>query len=579
MFPQDNFYGKNQVNFEKSLNLIAHRGPNSSNKIVDDHCILGFNRLSIVSPRNGTQPIYNETHDVVIACNGEIFNHKELNVLISDHKFATNSDCETLLHLYEEIGIKAFNKVCGQFAATIYDKRKDLVVLARDRFGINPLYYAVNTNHELVVASEVKAMLSLDPSLSNSLDRESLKQTLFLYGPTPPKTCFENIFQVPPGHVMVFDRKTGNVLTDERYWHLPDVTDKSLSEITSNLSRLLQQGVKKRLQGQQSSLGVYLSGGLDSSYVSAITKHFSKQMLHAFSVTFNNAKYDESPLQQIVVRHLGLKHHSIKTNDDSYFTYLADVIWHTESPIIRTAPIPLYLLSRSVQMQELKYVLCGEGADEILLGYPVFREGKCSVEDKAPSLAALDKMIPGAESATQLVSNFSFQICKEFEVAPQSMRCKQLMEIYSKLSRYLLVSQGDRMSMSHGIEQRFPFLDEDVFDLLFSVPESIFVQEFMDKKMLRLLAADLLPSEIVMRNKQGYIAPMSSAMYTSSYFSKLISTYLDEKVIQRKMYFNPSFIKNLCVKFDLHELSESESIGLLFALTTQMLDEKFFPVL
>ena len=458
-----------QFNFKKALITMAHRGPDSATELLQENALLGFNRLSIVGIDNGSQPLTNEDSTIFLLCNGEIYNYLELKKkLKQNHKFKTISDCETILHLYEEDLDIFASKLNGQFAFVIYDNNRKQIVLGRDRFGINPLYYAKDQSC-IFVASEIKAILALDRGISSSLDPVGLKETLYLYGPTPPRTCFKNIFQVEPGKVITIDINKNEVVKNKRYWKFPRKKTYEIKVIKKEFRRLLIKAVEKRAQGDTSYSAIYLSGGLDSASVAYLLSN-EEQIPQAFSIKFKDAEFDESPYQREVSKSLEIPLYSV-VGDEVFNANLFQSIWHIEHPLLRTAPLALYSLSQLAPNHGNKFVCCGEGADEMLLGYPVFFKHLSSVEDKIIDYSKLENLFINKEISGQaMVNNLIKKIAKSWKLKPESIRLKQMVEIQTKLTRYLLVQQGDRQSMSHGVEQRFPFLDEKLMNFIFSIP-------------------------------------------------------------------------------------------------------------
>lgn len=562
--------------FKMALSLTSHRGPDSSNELFLENAFLGFNRLSIVGAKNGYQPFSNEDSTIFLLCNGEIYNYVKLRKeLKGTHNFITDSDCEIILHLYEEDPENFTSRLRGQFSFMIFDKNKNQLTFGRDRFGINPLYYSVGKS-KVFVASEVKSLLALDKSISESLDPLGLKETLYLYGPTPPRTCFKNVSQVEPGHVITFDLISHRIEKNKQYWNIPKEDDRNLDKVEKQFCKLLKRAVKKRLQGDKSNPGIYLSGGLDSASVATLLVNLKKSPL-CFSIEFLDKKFDESKYQKLVADSLRLSLFSV-VGERVFDSDLHQAIWHIEHPLIRTAPISMYSLSQLASGHDCKYVCCGEGADEILLGYPVFARNLCSIEDKISEYSELEKLFKHREiTGKKLVYDQITDSAKKFNIPSNSIRNKQLVEIQTKLSRYLLVQQGDRLSMSHGIEQRFPFLDEDLIDFIFSLPIDWFEKHCMNKQLLRTYISDFLPKSICSRKKQGYLAPMGKQLYDSSCFSELVKLTKTSKFVDIiGNYYEPSKVEKLIQGFKKKTLSDVDAIGILFVISTYILHDQFF---
>lgn len=565
-----------QSRFRKALSLTAHRGPDSSNELFIKDALLGFNRLSIVGAKNGSQPFQNENSTVFLLCNGEIYNYKSLKKELKNvHSFSTDSDCEIILHLYEEDPVNFSSKLRGQFSFVIFDRNRKRLVLGRDRFGINPLYYAIKKSR-VFVASEVKSMLALDESISVSLDPVGLKETFFLYGPTPPRTCFKNVFQVEPGHVVTFDLVTNRIAENKRFWNLPKKNYSDFEMIENQFSKLLRRAVELRLQGDKLNPGVYLSGGLDSASVATLLVSLGKSP-QCFSIKFLDEKFDESSFQRIVADCFQLSLSST-IGENVFDSNLLQAIWHIEHPLIRTAPVPMYSLSQLTRYHDCSYVCCGEGADEVLLGYPIFMKNLCSIEDKISEYSKLERLFKFEKiTGKKLVQDQVLNTARELKVHPKSIRNKQLVEIQTKLSRYLLVQQGDRLSMSHGVEQRFPFLDEELVDFLFSIPTKWFADNCMNKQLLRTQMHDLMPKCISSRKKQGYLAPMAQQLYDSPIFFELVKHQKKVKFANTlKMYFSSTEVEKLIERYKENTLTDTEACGILFVVTTYILHKQFY---
>ncbi|MDR2410493.1 MAG: asparagine synthase (glutamine-hydrolyzing) [Bacteroidales bacterium] len=565
-----------QSRFKKALSLTTHRGPDSSNEIFLQNAFLGFNRLSIVGEKNGSQPFSNEDSTVFLLCNGEIYNYKNLRQeLKCVHNFSTDSDCEIILHLYEEDSKNFSSKLRGQFSFVIFDRNKNKLVFGRDRFGINPLYYS-SWKSGILVSSEIKSLLALDKSISKSLDPIGLKETFYLYGPTPPRTCFNNVFQVEPGHVITIDLVTNAIVKNKCYWSFPKEDDLKLDGVKKKFSKLLKRAVELRLQSDKSNFGVYLSGGLDSSSIVTLLVKVG-ELPQCFSIKFLNEELDESKHQETVTRLFELPLFSV-IGENVFDSFVTQSIWHIEHPLIRTAPVPMYGLSQLVRNHDCKYVYCGEGADEILLGYPVFIYNLCSIEDKISEYSKLENLFKYKRiTGKKLVRDQIVNTAKKFNIPSDSTRNKQLVEIQTKLSRYLLVQQGDRLSMSHGVEQRFPFLDEDFVDFLFSIPLDWFKNNCMNKQLLRKYIRNLVPENISSRKKQGYLAPMDQQLYSSPFFSELIEQTGNNEFIRIvNKYFDVREFMKLVEGFKARTLSDIETIGILLVLSTYILHIQFF---
>lgn len=555
-----------------ALDLLCHRGPDQQKIIEVPNGYIGFNRLKIVGGTNAIQPFISEDGNVCLVCNGEIYNHEDLKkILKKHHAFKTKSDCEVILYLYEELGENIFPLLKGQFAVVIYDWNKKIVLAGRDRFGINPLFYAVNKGN-IVFASEIKAILSLLKG-APKLNILSLYQTFTLYGVTPPYSIFQEVCQVPPASFVTFGFQTLKLET-RKYWHFSDVKRKkatmNFGDQIEELDVLLKQAVKRRLQGAGIP-GFYLSGGLDSSTIAWYLTALSEIKPFGFGIQFKNEAFNESVYQNLVIDMLKVPFFTVTGDGTEIYKYLYKTIWHTESPLSRLAPIPMYILSKRVNEKGLKYILCGEGADEILAGYPIFSEGISSIESKMELKHVINVFSHEVKKTIlNYTQEFALQM-REKNKRLSELTQSQIIETETKLSRYLLAGQGDRVSMAHSVEQRFPFLDEDLVDFILSQPDAFRMFNTQGKYGLKKLMVTRLPRQIIDRKKQGYLSPdMLMLPNSETKQGKELYSLLSDKMIMHTGYFDKRIVKNLTEKFFRHTLNTFEQSVFLFALTTQI---------
>ena len=323
---------------------------------------MGCARLSIIDLSTGQQPICNEDRSLWIVFNGEIFNYVELRAELVQrgHVFSTQTDTEVILHLFEELGPACLERLNGQFAIAIWDTKQETLFLARDRLGIRPLFYAP-LPQGLAFGSEIKAIL-LDPRVQTRLDPYALAQTFTFWAPLAPRTVFQGIEELRPGHYMQVDR-TGRTIS--RYWHLefPPAGEEaqiSEAEAADQLRELLSDATRLRLRADV-TVGSYLSGGLDSTYIAGLIRHHTPDALCTFSIAFENAAYDESHYQELATAFLKTDHRRAYCEDMDVGRIFPHVVWHTEAPLLRTSPAPMYLLSKLVRDNGIKVVLTGEG--------------------------------------------------------------------------------------------------------------------------------------------------------------------------------------------------------------------------
>jgi asparagine synthase (glutamine-hydrolysing) len=618
---------------ERMVASIRHRGPDGQGFHLGPGVALGHARLSIIDLAGGQQPLSNEDGTVWVTFNGEIFNFVELReeLIARGHVFHTHSDTETIVHLYEESGpacVEAFN---GDFAFAIWDQRRQRLLLARDRLGVRPLYFTFQ-DEALVFASEMKALFQF-PGVSRELDPVALDQTFTFWFPLAPRTPFRGIHELPPGHVLIAQGRDVNV---RPYWRLsfpaaaeegPATTEQE-EALAEELRELLIDATRIRLRADV-PVGAYLSGGLDSSITTALIRLFSPNRLRTFSVGFESAEFDESEYQQEVVRALRTEHQSTVCTGRNIAESFPDVIRHTERPILRTAPAPLFQLSRLVRESEFKVVMTGEGADEILAGYDLFKEAKIrrfwarqpQSKWRPLLLRRLYPYLAGVQGQPQAYLQAFFQTgitdpadpffshrprwnmtarTREFfsdelraaldgHDAVEELRGTlpvefgswhplsqaQYLEAAYLLPGYILSSQGDRVAMAHAVEGRFPFLDHRVAELAARIPARLRLKGLTEKHMLRKSAGRYLPAVIARRPKQPYRAPDSQ-----SFFGPRAPEYVEELLspaaITRAGYFEPGAVEKLVRKCrGQAAVGFRENMALVGILSVQLLDHLF----
>ena len=353
---------KNKENQIKKMNdRIIHRGPESEGTYIDENIALGHRRLAIIDLKTGNQPIYNEDESMVIIFNGEIYNYKEIKEELKNHTFKTNSDTEMLIHGYEEWGVELLQKLRGMFAIAIYDKKKKELFLARDHFGIKPLYYYNNNNNTMLFSSEIKAFLD-HPDFKKELNEEMLGAYLTFSFIPGPKTIFKNVYKLKPGHYMLINVETREYKIEQYFDMKFSNTDESFESISNQISEAMKESVKYHLISDV-EVGSFLSSGIDSSYLVSLAKPDK-----TYTVGFTNKKYSEIDNAKELCQMLGINNTSAIITKEEYMNVLDDVYYHLDEPTSDACSIAVYFLSQMAS-KDLKVVLSGEGADELFGGY------------------------------------------------------------------------------------------------------------------------------------------------------------------------------------------------------------------
>ncbi len=608
---------------------LQHRGPDETGAYVDDWIGLTHSRLSIIDLSSGSQPIHNEDKSIWIVFNGEVFNYPEIrdSLIKRGHKFYTTTDTEVILHLYEEKKEKCLEDLNGQFAFVIWNAVKKEFFAARDRVGILPFFYKVESE-KFLFASEAKAIIEISQS-QNKLDPISLDQIFTFWTPLPGRTAFNNINELSPGHYLTFS--PDKTMTINRYWS-PSYNqeqvreDKSISDFTNEISDLMKDSIRIRLRADV-PVGSYLSGGLDSSGITAFVKNYFNNDLRTFGITFQEESFDESNFQNLMINHLNTNHSEVHATNEDIGKYFSDIIYYGEKPIIRAAPVPLYLLSEKVRGDGFKVVLTGEGADEIFGGYNIFKETKVrkfwSVDPESklrPKL--LQKLYPyifkdkrlaqtlqaffkfGIEDPanpffshivrwnnnTRLKNFFSDELKMQIgsynayddlkNILPKDfdkwdyVYKAQYLEIITFMSGYLLSSQGDRMSMANSVELRVPYLDHRIIEYMATVPSRFKIRGLNEKYLLKKVFKDLLPQQIVYRAKNPYRAPIRNSFFNNKFLE--LQSLLSEKQIDDAGVFDSEKVNMLLKKAERTEtLSELDNMALAGIISTQFLHNHF----
>lgn len=559
---------------------IIHRGPDASGFVITPNAGIGFRRLSIIDLQTGNQPLANEDESLVLTCNGEIYNYPALRdeLLQKGHKFRTKTDVEVLLHQYEEEGPAFLNRVNGQFACAIYSHKDRSLFLARDQFGICPLYYAV-VDGLLIYASEIKAILE-HPLVPREVDLTGLDQVLSLPGTISPRTMFQGIRSLPPGNYL--EARNENVKVTE-YWDLdyPILHEADRDEpeeyYAETLRNLLEQSVRYRLQADV-PVGFFLSGGLDSSLIAAMIRRVSPgTQRHSFSICFSDERICESKYQRLMSHSVNSIHHEIEFDEGDIAERLGDVVYHSESPLKETYNTASLALSKKTRESGVTVVLNGEGSDELFAGYVGYRFDKHRGAARTRDLDTvfgdeLREKLWGDRTLCYEKDEYAFREVKcmlyaeslserldEFECANfpvintdrvrgrHPVHKRSYLDFKLRLAGHLIADHGDRMAMANSIEARYPFLDIDLVEFCRKIPPDLKLKGFTEKSILKKAAEDLIPPAIIQREKFGFVAPGTPALLQQGI--EWVCDALSYDHIKKMGYFNPDTVEMLRAKY------------------------------
>ena len=574
----------------------------------------------------------NEDKTVWITFNGEIFNYIELreSLIKKGHRFHTESDTEVIVHLYEEKGEDCVHDLNGQWAFAIWDSNRQKLFLSRDRLGVRPLFYTTNKDGFLF-ASEIKSLFVL-PSVQREIDVNALDELFTFWVTLPPRTIFSGISELAPGHSLVLDRGEIKVRS---YWKLDynfSVRIENENEAANILLELLLDATRIRLRSDV-PVGAYLSGGLDSTVIAALVKKLGITHLKTFSVAFEDKEFDESHFQNEAIEFLKTEHSGILCSSQDIGRIFPEVIWHTEKPLLRTAPAPMFLLSKLVREQGYKVVLTGEGSDEVLGGYDIFKEAKirrfwAQYPDSRIRPILLRRLYPymkNLQSQPDAYLRAFFHVRKDDLASPffshlprwdmtsklkiffsretrdklkhhsmmgrldaelptdfgqwDSFSQSQYLEAAYLLPGYILSSQGDRMAMAHSVEGRYPFLDYRVVEFASRLSPQLKMKVLNEKYLLKVAAGDLIPRTIRDRSKQPYRAPDSRSFFGEGNDNSLME-YVEELLGPRSIteagLFDPGPVGKLISKVRAGQvIGVKDNMAFVGILSTQLVVDRF----
>jgi asparagine synthase (glutamine-hydrolysing) len=601
---------------------LIHRGPDGAGVLIDGSVGLGHRRLSIIDPDGGGQPMSNEDDSVWIAFNGEIYNHRELRPTLEElgHRYRSSSDTETIIHLYEEFGPRGVEKLRGMFAYAIWDSRRRRLVIARDRLGIKPLYYVVKGDGELYFASEIKALVE-GRAIRPELNYDALADYAANRSTSGEETLFRGVKRLLPGHTLTW--RDGEIEVD-RYWNLSfKKTDERLNETqyVERFGELFRECVKSHLMAD-APLGVFLSGGIDSSAIAAVMSGFVREPIKTFSVAFAERDSNELEYARAVARAFKTDHHEIVVSPEQFFDSLPALVYQEDEPIAHPSSVPLYFVS-DLAARRVKVALTGEGSDELLAGYNKYRVAIYNLLlgrgyerlTPAPLRGMVKRQIGKLNGASRarraLERTFLFLPAEIKDVyfdnfavySPSRQRRLFTAETYRRMrdrdpyrvslsyveqsgaettldkllaadmKTYLheLLMKQDQMSMAASLESRVPFLDHKLVEFAARMPDAMKLRGWTTKYVLRRAMRGVLPPEILTRKKMGFPTPVGR--WFRGPFRRVIDEYvLSERALARGV-FDPSYAREIVAR---HAAGENHTERLWMLVNFEIWQRRFF---
>ncbi len=616
----------------RMLARIQYRGPDESGIYINNNAAIGSVRLSIIDIQSGQQPLSSEDGKYQIVFNGEIFNYIELKSDLKSlgYSFRTESDTEVLLNAYLAYGSDCLNRLNGQFVFAIWNNELKELFIARDRVGIRPLFYTQTDDHSFLFGSEIKTLFE-HPGVKPEIDPVSMSQVFTFWSTITPRTIFRRIFELEPGHFMKISH--GKIMIHP-FWSLKFPVDKdsyfkgTINEAAEELELLLTDAARIRLRADV-QVAAYLSGGLDSSATTALIKKVAPETLQTFSIGFEDSEFDETPYQQEVSKYIGTRHTAFTCTRQDIGNYFPQVIWHSEIPILRTAPVPMFCLSKKVRENRIKVVITGEGSDEMLAGYDIFKEGIIREfwshqPDSKYRPLLLQKLYPylaqfQGKNKSMLKFFFGYQLqdtgspfyshilrwrntsniqnffsddlksqlngFDQYEdvrnMLPPGfdqynrLNKSQWLESSIFMSSYLLSSQGDRVGMANSVEGRYPFLDFRVMEFAASLPSEYKMHGLDEKYILKRMMNNRLPESVLKRPKQAYRAPIAGS-FLSSPAKEYVMELLSEKDISQTGMFTSGSVQKLISKISNGEMvTEMENMALCGIISSQLIYHQY----
>ena len=568
------------------MRRLEHRGPDGSGLWSHSQAVLGHLRLAIIDLEGGYQPQLNETETVGVVFNGEIYNFAELRrqLISAGHVFRTRSDTEVIVHGYEEWGLDLMPRLRGMFAFAVWDGAARRLLLARDRFGVKPLYYHRDRGGRLIFASEIKALF-VDPSVPRALNEPRLAEYLTYRSVAGEETLFADIREVEPGTVMVLD---GDRVEKRRYW-TPEVPVDGVADVETGRA-LLYDAVASRLVSDV-PLGTITSGGLDSSLVSALAADAAHRSIDTFCVGFADPSYDERPFARAVAANIASRHHDIEVTSDAIDREMDRLTWAHDEPLTHPNSIPMHLIFREAkEAQRVTVLLSGEGADEVFGGYEWY--GVAHRRERLrrlPMLHAVGGLLPGRKGAVLrkvldpdylLAANATFPLAevRRFGLAgadplaarrqlwPGSADGTDGLFVYDQRT-YLppLLQRQDRMSMAAGLEAREPFLDHFLVEWANALPASAKIPGGRRKQLLKEIAAPSLPADIIHRRKVGFAMPIGEWLRPGGALAERVAMLAADGAFVHR-FLNRSALGRLVTEHDSRAADHTDILWSLIAL-------------
>ena len=588
---------------------LAHRGPDGTGVMADGQIGLAHRRLAIIDVAAGAQPMGNEDSSIWVVFNGEIYNHNDLGRQLQarGHQYKSRCDTETIIHAYEEFGERAPEHLHGMFAFAIWDAPKRRLLLARDRLGIKPLYVSCSGT-ELLFGSEIKAILA---ALSSTppIDESGLPAYLSTGFVSGEQTLFRGIARLRPGHTLSWSLADG--VQQRRYWQLPAPAERpprSFAAEAASLRTRLTGAVERHLMSDV-PLGVFLSGGIDSSAIAAIAARLSPPGLRTFAVGFDDPRANELAYAKQVADAIGSRHHEVVVTPEQFFDALPRLIWHEDEPIAFPSSVPLYFLSR-LAGEHVKVVLTGEGADELFLGYNRYRVTHWNARLGRPYWSLVPGVVrrqirqavrraPGSigrigrrtflglDAGLRHLYLDNFAVVREAE-QQVLLRRRELLngDVYASalnrldgngsdlldrmgrldLDTYLqeLLMKQDQMSMAASIESRVPFLDDRLVEHVVALPSAFKVRGWQTKAILRAAVADLVPAAIIARRKMGFPVPIGS--WLKGTFKTLVDEFVLGPRAAARQLFDSAALRQLAAEHASGAASHGDRLWLLINL-------------